>query len=315
MRRTPQRPAPALVLAGLLAAVLAAGVAHAQVAVPELAPAAPRYYDAGTLGFNSATLTADNPAALQWGMPSRVAFGLIELEEQTTAGTTRTSEFSGNYVGGRGVWEGWALGAEHLAVDEDAPGEGEETATSVHLAFRVLDALALGAGVDQAEASSGTASNEIDSTTFGAAVNVDDQFYVGYALSQDTFEDSAGTSADRDASMLGFGVRIESDWRWHFAYDVLDKDPFDDPNPFGGFEATTLTGQVLAGELLVGVQRVEVDDADGGDAFEATVFDVGWVPESGLTLTGRLADGETTAGAGGVQRTHDHLSVSVGYLF
>jgi hypothetical protein len=291
--------------------LLAAASAQAQVAAPDLVPAAPRYLQPGDLGVTSATFTVDNPAALQWGKPSRAAFGIVKLTRSPTGGPD--DKHSGYIVGYRGVSDGWAFGLEHLSVDQDN-SSARETASSGHLAFQVLEGLALGAGLDQGkDDSGGGAYDKTDARTIGVSVNLKKVFFFGYAVGRDTFENDAGTTGGRDTSMYGVAIRPEGSWHWHLAYDKLDKGNF--TNGVGrGFDLTTITIQVVASNVLVGAQQVTKDPKGGGSQFKATVIDAGWAPDHGLSVTGRLSDGKNTS-AGATTETDKLMALVVGYAF
>jgi len=294
------------------AVLLAAGTAEAQVAAPELTPAAPRYYRANDLGTNSATITADNPAALQWGGPSRAAFGLIKLDTQPTGAADQ--KYNGYFVGYRGVNDGWAFGLEHLDVKQDASGSLHETESSGHLSYQILKGLALGAGLDRGVGDTGAGDTKVLDKTLGLSVNLGETFYLGYAAGQDDLDNSTGVSATRSTAMIGVALRLKGAWNWHIAYDKLAKGDFDN-GVGGGFDLTTFTLQVGLGNLLLGAQSVKRDPKGGGSEFKATVIDVGWVPEKGLTLSGRLSNGENTAGGGTITEKDRMLAAVVGYQF
>ena len=291
--------------------LLVAGVAHAQVAAPELTPAAPRYYLSGLQGFNGATLTPDNPAALQWGGPTRVAAGAVQLKEENAPAPEQT--YKGYYGGLRWVSDRWGFGLEHLSVKNDN-GPVKETASSGHLSYQLLEGLALGAGLDRGKTDTGSGSADTEENTFGLSVNLKKVFFLGYAIGRDKYENSAGVTGARDTTLIGIAIRTEGTWRWHLAWDQLDKDNFDN-NVGIGFDATTLTVQLGAGNWLLGAQQVKIDPKGSTSQFKANVIDFGWAPEkSGLTLTARVSDGEVTD-TGAVNQTDKGQSITIGYLF
>ena len=300
-----------IALAGA-ALLLFAGSASAQVAVPELTPAAPRYFFSDGLGITSATVTPDNPAALQWGMPSRAAFGVFKLHEvdPTTPGSEQDA--SGRFLGLRGVGERWAGGIETISADR-SPITFKESATSGQLSFQILQGLALGVGLDRGKTDNGTATSTLKGTTYGLSVNVQKVFYLGYAMGSEDL-DSGGATASRDTTMVGVGVRTEGSVRWHLAWDEVQKDDFVGGITGKGFDMTTLTVQAGLGNLLLGGQRVKVAPKVGGGNTKVTVVDVGWAPDKGLTLTARLSRAETE-GAGVVVNKADLRAVNLAYLW
>ena len=297
----------------LVPALWVAGSASAQVAAPELTPAAPRYFRADQGSFNSATLAADNPAAILWSKPPRAAFGLVNLDTtQPVAGTA--ADFSGYFVGYRGLKDRLAFALEHLSVDGDSNSSLKETASAAHLAYQVAEELSLGAGLDLAASSFyGGTKNTVESNTIGISLNLAKAFFFGYAIGRDRFENNAGTTGARDTTLLGVAVRAKGAWQWHIAYDKLDKDNFD--NGVGqGYDATTFTLQALAGNWLLGAERVEKVSKGGSNPFRATVLDAGWAPERGMTLTGRYSTGEVDSN-GVVTEKARSFSAIIGYGF
>lgn len=295
----------------LVAVLLVAGLAQAQVAAPDLTPAAPRFVQFDVQGFNGATITPDNPAALQWGGPTRFAIGTLQEDEE--AAPAPTQSYKGNYGGLRWVSDRWAFGLEHLSVKHETTSD-KESASSGHLSFQVLEGLALGAGLDRTKVDSGTNSRNTEANTFGLSVNLKKVFFLGYAIGRDKFEDNSGVSGDRDTTLIGIAIRTEGTWRWHLAWDQLDKDNFDN---FGGsgFDAKTLTVQLGAGNWLLGAQQITLDAKGNAIEVKANVVDFGWAPEKGgLTVTARLTDGDLSSG-GMVVQTNKGRSITIGYLF
>jgi len=297
----------------ILPALWMAGPALAQVATTDLVPAAPRYFRNDQGSFNRATLAADNPAAIAWSKPARAAFGLVNVDtSQPQAGTS--AAFSGYFVGYRGMKERLAYALQHLAVDGDSNSSLKETATAGHVAYQVAEVLALGAGLDLAESSFyGGLKNTVEANTIGASLNLAKSFYFGYAIGRDRYETSTGITGARDTTMLGVAVRAKGGWDWHIGYDKLDKDNFD--NGVGlGYDATTFTLQVLAGDWVVGAQRVTKTGKGSSNPFHVTVVDAGYAPQRGMSLTGRYASGQQESG-GAVSEKARTVSVIIGYGF
>jgi hypothetical protein len=279
----------------LLAAALAfATIAQAQVAAPELVPAAPRHFAPSLLSFNGATVTPDNPAALQWSAPSAAAFGLFNHTSETPPAAP--NDFSGWFVGYRGISDRFSFGLEHTAASADT-GTFDESATSAQVSMQVLEGLAIGAGLDRSEWDNGTTNRQEEENTFGFSVNLAKQFYLGYAIGRDKYEDNTASTGSRDTTLYGIAFRTEGSWRWHLAYDVLDKDHYTNITSLG-FDATTITVQVGVGNWVFGAQAVAFAYKGSPNDLSTTVIDVGWVPEkAGLSLTARLWDGSTSGGA------------------
>ena len=82
-------------------------VANAQVAVPPVNPAMPDI--AAPPGQVQAGFVTLNPAATQWGAPSRVGLGIVQAE--TGGEGQKTVDFEGRYVGLRLVGEIFSVAA------------------------------------------------------------------------------------------------------------------------------------------------------------------------------------------------------------
>jgi len=282
------------------AALLFATTAQAQVATTDLLPSAPRYLASFLPLFNGASVTPDNPAALQWGGPSRIVAGTMRLSEGAPA-----SDYSGQYLGGRAVGERWAAALEHTSTS--GPGN-EETTTSVSLST-ALGPLAIGYGYEGYEEK--LASDQFTEHTLGGSWRIGDSFYVGFGLGSSDYSDSTGTTtADRSTSMYGLALRTEGDTRWYFAYDVVDKDDFTNGVDFG-FVASKASLQVGFGSFVVGVSSLNLDIKVNTNELNATYFDLGWVPEKmGWTIALQVYDAEITGGS-----PEKGSNVTVGYLF
>jgi hypothetical protein len=302
-----------IVCIGVLVSLLGMGVARAQVAVTELTPAAPRYFFSDALGIASATVTPDNPAAVQWGAPSRVAFGVFRLNETdpSTPGSDQT--FKGKFLGFRGVGERWGFGIESLTAERDT-ATFKESASSAQLSYQVIPGLALGGGLERSKQDTGANTDTLKGRTFGLSVNLNKFFYLGYAMGTETLDTGAGTSGSRDTTLIGVAVRTEGSVRWHLAWDELDKDDYNGSVSGKGFDATMLTVQAGLGNWLLGGQRFKLEGKSASLDVRSTVFDVGWAPEKGLTVTGRLAKSETTTG-GTVTKKDDLRAVNIAYLW
>ena len=123
-----------------------------------------------------------------------------------------------------------------------------------------------------------------------------------------------GVSGSRDTTLIGVAVRTEGGVRWHLAWDEMDKDDFTGTLTGKGFDATTITVQAGLGNLLLGGQRFKLKAKTSTVEVRSTVLDVGWAPEQGLTLTGRLARSEVSAN--GVVAQKDELrAVTIAYLW
>jgi hypothetical protein len=173
--------------------------------------------------------------------------------------------------------------------------------------LEVTDYFSVGAGLALASADSGGFNSDLETNVVGASINTGRGFFIGYAVGREKYEDSLGNTGGRDTTLIGVAVRTRGNWRWHLAYDDLSKEHYDGLF-FGGFDATLLTGQVTVGNLLLGLQAIELEERNSARRTKGRVIDFGWAPERGLTLTARITDAETVD-TGTVVQEGDGLSL------
>jgi hypothetical protein len=284
----------------LIPALLLATSAQAQVAAPDFLPAAPRYFLSFAPLINGTTLTPDNPAAQQWGGPSRIVLGTMRLAE--TVGTT--VDYSGSYGGGRLVRPGWSAGVDYS--DAKGPSQHERTA-GLSLSGLLGDSLAVGYGYESYQEVIGA--DHFKDNALGLSWRLGKSFYLGAGASASSYENGLIT-ADRKTTMYGAALRTEGDTRWYIAYDVLDKDDFSNGVLFGVKESTAAL-QAAFGGLVIGASQIKIDVKGSGATATEKFFDIGWVPpKGGVSVVLHSMNGSTSAGQSG-----KGTNLTLAYLF
>jgi hypothetical protein len=294
----------------LAAAVLLASAAHAQVAVPGMEPGAPRYTIQPERGYNGATITPDNPAALQWGGPSRVVAGYLK-DDADMLGTA--DDGKGYLLGFRGVWERLGLGLEQLRVVKN--GGAFEDDSSVQLSVRVFDFLSLGVGKERAHHDSVGSFTQIDETDYGLSLRLARVFYVGYAKGTHDYSASGVFTPDsRDVTQYGVALRTEGAWRWLLSYDRMKKEYFA-VGGSPGMDSKTSTIQLLTANWLLGIAQSQVADLGFTLETKTRYLDLGWVPEKAAwSYTARISSAERVSGVITQNTGHD-VALMIGYRF
>lgn len=296
-------------LAAALAAALLAftlGAAQAQVAIPDLVPAAPRFLHPQAHGLNSTNIAPDNPAALAWGTPSRVGAGVLEGEVLDDTDTT-VLEHDGTFAGLRLVGETFGFAAETLEVEVAGPEVGgvapvgltleDASEAQLSVAFGQWLALGVGAGSRETELEGGI---EFDRVKAGASLRLGEIFYLGAGVLTDDLTVPPGVEpVERDGTLLGIAMRTEGNWNWLLSYDVIDLEPLDlrsitgNPDDNEGLKLSTATVQLLAGSFLLGVSAGDIaldrpanTASTSGDITTRTV-DLGYAPMEGLNVSAR----------------------------
>ena len=227
---------------------------QAQVATTDLVPGASRFVHPNAFGFNSASYTPDNPAALTWDEVSRVGGGVINgTFKDKIAGTSY--DYDGKFLGFRIVGDTFNVAGELQDVSDD---QGEifftDETTNFQLSIKVSDAFSLGVGSD----SSSNGNNDLDRLSLGASFKLGDALYFGAALMDEDYN-LGGVSATREGTQLGVAYRSEGDSGVYIAYDILEFDEYvvagvgqaDDIK----FATATLQGQF--GNLMAGASLLK----------------------------------------------------------
>jgi hypothetical protein len=299
-----------VLLAGLL------GTAQAQVATTDLVPAAPTFIHPNALGANTANITPDNPAALAWGTPSRIAAGMIKGTDDNHAAAT-SRDYKGDFYGVRLVGSTVGLAAEQTAVKDDSSlnlGTLDKS-NDVQVSLNIGNWLALGVG--GGKTTSDATLTDMSRKELGASVRMGDVWYLGLAAYKDTDSPAGlGTSYDRTGTLAGIALRTEGAWHWYLAYDHIKLDNFDFlGGPQGGIKNDRFTVQLLAGPLLLGASSAKITPLGTGTQPDVKhrAVDVGWAPMTGLTVSARLQSTRLTGN--GNDETLDTKSVALAWLW
>ncbi len=274
----------------LLLSLLLAGLgtpARAQVAVPSLVPAAPRIgdpvYDVPTASF-----VTPNPAAMQWGSPSKWGFGQIDSERRQTQPSQGTLvELSGIYVGFRKVAEDISFGAELLELSDDSNAvlEADWDVLDGAVAFQSGDNIAFGVGADRTSTSRNANSLEFDAINLGMSIEVQSNVFIGFAIGTEDISSSFNGDDDRSVQKYGIGYRKGGTVNTHFELYAIEKDEAD--NPSGEFtDVGTLVGVAefnLSNLLLAASYSLTERERVLLDTTTVTV-DIGWAPKNGLAV-------------------------------
>lgn len=302
----------------LLAALLlaGAGLLRAQVAAPTFVPAAPLVL-APEFTFADTNIVPDNPAAMQWGIPSRVGGGMFNAEHRPEIGTN--TDYDGRFFGLRYVQEQWAFGADTIRMDGNRNGYTERN-DSAALSYRLGTNFAIGASLRLGEQKNNAFTEEENRTTAGLALFLGESVFIGVGIGRDgyTRTPATGPTVDdsRDLLAAGVGFFVQGDWRWHLAYDVIDADSYNDgTTDFGAYHRDEFRVQLQIGQLLLAGMdtNLELEDADG--RVDAQTFDLGWVPIQGLAFGLRVMDSEERDNTAGVVAKDSLTAVNVAYLF
>jgi len=288
-------------LTAVLLGLALIGSAHAQVATTDLVPAAPFFTHPQATGLNGANITPDNPAALAWGTPSRVAIGALKGKfEDNLTPPSPTVDFDGKFGGLRLVGETFGIAVEQLTVDEKNPPPGspsnldKSNDLQVSLALGKWLAFGIGAGKSKSEATG----DDISRKEAGISLRLNEIFYLGVAAYQDENTPIGlvpSVSDKRNGTLYGIALRTEGNIKWYVAYDALALNSFDF-TPFGGplsggFDLSRFSVQAHAGWFLVGASVTDIDVKNyggGKPTVKHKAVDLGFAPMQGLTVTARV---------------------------
>lgn len=302
-------------LMGVLAALLGLCVplAQAQVATPELAPAGLRVYDSRFPISPMINIVPENPAAMQWGAPSRIGVGLLD-GNKSDAFDGVSSSYDGNFGGFRWVRQRFSLGAETGGFTVEFPGAPplarlEKKQSSFALAFSWPESLAIGLAThkwtdDTLSPPGGQRDTlEFSSWTAGLSWRLGETFFVAGAFGQEDFQRTfpavPGTEG-RDHYMAGLGLRGGGTLIWRLEVDTFHHDDFKDPVNMGfapGYDLNQFSAEGILGGWLLGGAAYDLKGLQPmAPSISGYSLDVGYAPLTGLTLTWRYEHSEKNAG-------------------
>ncbi|HKI97612.1 MAG TPA: hypothetical protein VKB51_03960 [bacterium] len=317
----------------LLALLLAYGTpwARAQVAVPEIGPVAVRLYDSREAITPSNNIVPDNPAALQWGAPSRIAGGTLNGHKSDQVDGKSTS-YKGTFGGLRWVEQRTSIAVAGLDYKVDFPAGAptphlERHLSSGAIAFSVPTTLAWGFGVTHLNATTipGSPVQETDARgwTLGASWRLSEGFFLGagYGKEKATLSNPplAQTGQfDRSHNMVGIGLRGGGTLVWHLEVDRLHRDDYKDNTGFvvlPGYDQSLYTAEGILGSWLFGYAGYTIDGQGPNQSrVQGYSADFGYAPLNGLTLTWRYENSKHSIA--GLQVSSESLnSVALAWQF
>jgi len=300
---------------GTLAALLGLWVslAHAQVAVPELAPAGLRVYNARFPIAPMINVVPENPAAMQWGAPSRIGGGVLDGARNSGL-EGASSNYDGSFGGFRWVRQRFALGAETGSLNVEYPGAPqvagiEKKQSSFALSFSWPETLAIGLATHQWTLDTRTPpGGQRDTLEFsgwlaGLSWRLGEHFFAAGAFGQEDLERTfpvAPGSESRDHYMAGLALRGGGTLIWRLELDTFHRDDFKDPVNKGfapAYDLNQLSAEGILGSWLLGGTAYDLQPLpSGAPTISGYSVDAGYAPLSGLTLTWRFEHSEQKAG-------------------
>jgi hypothetical protein len=309
-----------------LAGIGLADRAAAQVAVPPLTPISPM------LNGNSGTLLAGfvllNPAAQQWGAPSRIGLGMIQNE--TDIMRQGTYDQDGRLAGFRWVGMRFGLSLEALSIrgDYDVSRDYSLDQTNVALSMRPLGPVAVGAGYYRQEFEDNPIFNKVTTIAGGASLRIGELIYLGIAGGEDTqeyedrnFEGTGETyshTADRNFTAYGAAIRRGGTLSFHLEWFAVDREAYNLQNSeFSDLKSQNGVLEIGLWSIIVGARVSQVDEEMGGNRYktDAKVYDLAWAPFRGLTLGGRYEITEETDESTDTDIENEVRAITLGWQF
>ncbi|MDH4225746.1 MAG: hypothetical protein OEW12_08885 [Deltaproteobacteria bacterium] len=285
----------------LLGLLLLAGIVQAQVAVPSIITATDDF-------------VTNNPAAIQWGTPSRVGLSSINMagqeDDKVTGIKVPSSNFSvsGYNLGARIVKEHFAFAVQtsQLKVGvKAAPAYSQNiSAPALALSVDIGGMAAIGVGQGQLiKATKDTGKDESETTTtpmVGVSFKLANVIYLGAATGNDTlaFRDKLAPANDVDAkrpfNTYGLGLRGgDKDFMYHIEYDADFRKDYSISKPANSkadLKEVTRTGvaEIVVKNIALGLEGSEKRTDNQPDNYtlsRTAAYRVGWSPMEGFALT------------------------------
>ena len=251
-----------------------------------------------------------NPAAMQWGPPSRVGASYSE-NEVTYDPVEKKRKTGSTSAGARLVWDNFALAGEGSSTETlstnnlDTSGETGAGAVS----FRLFDWISIGGGYQQGTAKSvdsGGSGFEIDYTVAmaGLSLRIGETLFLGYAEGEQELEFAflpSGTTdtATRGTRTYGAALHMGTDIRMRIE---ASRTEFDDiilfQSTFGGESNESVSLEIGMGEFMVGGSVSESHNRDNHKTAESALAFIGWVPTEGIALAAAYGESETADNTG-----------------
>lgn len=274
--------------------------AQAQVALPRIIPGAPRILNTRFPIEPGNTVTPENPAALQWGGPTRFLGGAL-VGVSSHAVNQLEGDISGQIAGFRLVGEYIAIAGDstEISLSSDFGFSVDKSATTLALSFMWPESYAYGVSTTTSELTifdpGGTTSGEFEKTLFGISLRMTDVWYLGAAVGTESATlnlPSPIENLERDIFMAGIGFRVTAAVIWHMEISATESEAFEDPTGTLDFGHTLKQGvlEVAFWNLTFGATSFSLSGTGSRseETIEGFTLDFGYAPFSGLTLTGRF---------------------------
>jgi hypothetical protein len=268
---------------------LSGAPAHAQVAVPSLVPSAPRIgdpvFDVPTVSF-----VTPNPAAMQWGSPSKWGGGQIRSERQQTlpAPPSPIDEFSGLYIGFRKVEKTITFAAELLELSDDTnvPRTADWDVLDGAVAFQSGDSIAFGVGMDRTSTTTGTGNSlEFNTISLGMSIEVQSNVFIGFAIGTEDISSTFNGDDDRSVQKYGVAYRKGGAINTHFELYAVERDEADNfANEFTDVSTIVGVAEFNISNLLLAASISQTERDRIGIESATVTFDLGWAPKNGLAV-------------------------------
>lgn len=293
---------------------LVAATAQAQVAVSELVPSAPRIIDPTQL-IPSASFVTPNPAAMQWGAPSRWGGGVISGDRQQTAPTAGgVTDYGGIYAGARFVGDTLTVGGYLIEYSDDTNAfnlDADWNVLAGGVAFQSGDRVAFGLSTERADNTAGGASQDFNTINLGISFMATSKIFLGLALGTEDI-DAAGESGDRSVQKYGVGYRSGGQAQTHLEAYIIDRE--DNPqfgsSVYSDSVEKVIVAEAVIGSFLLGASYAIISQDRNGQEISVITFDVGWAPKSGLSLLYHQESAATESNASGAAPTETDTSTS-----
>ncbi|MDH4247649.1 MAG: hypothetical protein OEW39_07525 [Deltaproteobacteria bacterium] len=280
----------------LAALLLAATAAQAQVAGPTLVPAAPRILDPSAMVPNT-SFTAENPAAMMWGLRQRFGGGQITTVDKDVTVTPNTdTKYSGNFAGFEKITKEVAIGLEMVKLNSGNTPADAISVTNVALAAKLFQDTSMGFAINHASYKSGTANEVINSPIMGVGFQKGG-FAVGLAVGSDEWRsiDTANTPNEvdyvRPLRMMGVGYYQEGKGlNLHIEGNRITRANY---GPLTGTDnfMDTVVAEVNYSNIHVGYSLSVLHDDAGLGNSKFNVIDVGYARLDGFAILYHLEKG------------------------
>ena len=301
-----------LVVAGVCLG-LVPGLAFGQFAAPSLLPA---------------EFVTTNPAAMNWGAPSRVGIGMGRDASNAPGGPE--SKVNGTFGGIRGVFSGGAAALEGFSTKSDDPTfEEKQRYLSLGLALGIGPRAAIGVSgtslkIDKTVPSVADQTIEFSDGKLGGSLRLGEVFYVGVSYDRadvdltDHITGASGKIGTIETTAWGVGLSGGKELRGHIEFHREDAETKPDLPGATTTKSVTTVGVLEAGyqSLVVGVQAERDYDADTFVTKDSTTLALAYAPLSGgISVQIEGGTGSTKDATGTKTKESRHRAITLLYLF